>query len=205
MCRPRARPSAACCNGDGRSCKPAHRAANNAARRGSSRPGRRAKKKWGTAEVQLWQAQPHWLLYGDATQANTINRLCGGAETPGLLVTDSPYGVEYGAAWRDAVDGKVAPSNRGKVKGDDRVNWSTVFAASISRDRAAKILANCKITSDRCTSPVQLVEQTLCVLLILRAETLSETVRKYPRAFRVTVIVRLISRNRRPTPFPTTC
>ncbi|MDQ3419422.1 MAG: DNA methylase, partial [Acidobacteriota bacterium] len=51
------------------------------------------------ATGELFELGPHRLLCGDATNADDVTRLLGGA-TPLLMITDPPYGVAYDPAWR---------------------------------------------------------------------------------------------------------
>lgn len=83
-------------------------------------------EKWGVERGQLWLAGRHRLLCGDATSAEDVARLLGGAE-PRLLVTDPPYGVAYDPAWRgEALDGYHR--RQGEVENDDRVDWRDAWS-----------------------------------------------------------------------------
>ena len=99
----------------------------------------------------LFALGDHRLMCGDATKAEDVVRLLGGAE-PRLLVTDPPYGVELHMEWRDDLMAAKAPAeasymrsaydkSRGKgranagnahsqtsISGDTRADWSEVFA-----------------------------------------------------------------------------
>lgn len=70
----------------------------------------------------LWLLGEHRVLCGDATKAEDVGRLLGGAK-PHLMVTDPPYGVEYDPEWREGADLGVGKRSKGKVKNDDRVDW----------------------------------------------------------------------------------
>ena len=80
----------------------------------------------------LWLLGPHRLLCGDSTDAKAVARLVG-EHQPFQMVTDPPYGVEYDPKWRNdasmAGRGKGAPGSRatGKVKNDDRVDWTEAW------------------------------------------------------------------------------
>ena len=47
---------------------------------------------------------------------------------PHLKVTDSPYGVEYDAAWRERSGVNTAGTATGRVLNDDTADWSAVWA-----------------------------------------------------------------------------
>lgn len=73
----------------------------------------------------LWRLGSHRVLVGDATKAEDVDRLLGGAR-PVLMVTDPPYGVSYKPEWREQTDGGARAT--GKVKNDDRFDWSEAWA-----------------------------------------------------------------------------
>ena len=67
----------------------------------------------------------HRLLCGDATASADVARVLAG-ETPRLLVSDPPYGVDYTPAWRH----DVYPGQRtavGRVVNDDRADWTDAW------------------------------------------------------------------------------
>jgi DNA modification methylase len=80
----------------------------------------------------IWRLGRHRLLCGDATSAEDVGRLLGGAK-PHLLVSDPPYGCDYDPNWRNhaAINGATAGRKRGviggraigKVNNDDRADW----------------------------------------------------------------------------------
>jgi DNA modification methylase len=74
-----------------------------------------------TRSGDLWLLGTHRLLCGDATVANDVERLLGGA-VPHLMVTDPPYGVDYDPAWRNEA-GVSATARTGRVANDDRADW----------------------------------------------------------------------------------
>ncbi len=74
----------------------------------------------------LWLLGNHRLLCGDATVATDVERLLGGV-TPLLMVTDSPYGVEYDPTWRNK-SGASATKRTGKVLNDDRADWREAWS-----------------------------------------------------------------------------
>jgi DNA modification methylase len=51
-------------------------------------------EKWGTELGQLWEVGRHRLMCGDSTDPGAVEQLLAG-NTPNLMVTDPPYGVEY--------------------------------------------------------------------------------------------------------------
>lgn len=46
----------------------------------------------------VWQLGQHRLLCGDSTNSEQVSKLLAG-QTPHLMVTDPPYGVNYDANW----------------------------------------------------------------------------------------------------------
>ena len=81
-------------------------------------------------EGDVWQLGDHRLMCGDSTNSENVEILMDG-EKPNLMVTDPPYGVEYDANWRNEADranGKpYGASAVGKVKNDDRADWSEAW------------------------------------------------------------------------------
>jgi DNA modification methylase len=84
----------------------------------------------------MWVLGSHRLLCGSSTAADDVRRLLAG-ETPNLMVTDPPYGVNYDPNWRNgALDGdgnlkrKVGQGGRaiGKVENDGRADWREAWA-----------------------------------------------------------------------------
>ena len=84
-----------------------------------------------TKPGDLYVLGKHRLLCGDATNAGDVTRLLGGV-TPGLMVTDPPYGVNYDPSWRneEARKGNLGYYARrvGKVANDDRADWREAWA-----------------------------------------------------------------------------
>jgi DNA modification methylase len=87
--------------------------------------------KWGTAAGQAWQIGPHRLVCGDSTDEGLTRRLWGD-NSPEMMVTDPPYGVEYDPAWRNVVkrqDGSlVGATATGIVHNDETCDWRAVWA-----------------------------------------------------------------------------
>ena len=73
----------------------------------------------------------HRLLCGDSTSEEDVARVLDGA-TPGLMVTDPPYGVDYDPSWRRMATGKPkkTKAREGRVTNDDRADWSEAWALS---------------------------------------------------------------------------
>jgi DNA modification methylase len=73
----------------------------------------------------LWEMGGHRLLCGDATDAASVARTLI-QDTPFLMVTDPPYGVNYKPGWRNEAFGEA---NRavGVVLNDNRVDWSAAY------------------------------------------------------------------------------
>lgn len=81
----------------------------------------------------VWLLGPHRVVCGDCTQKAAVTA-CVGQETPHLMVTDPPYGVEYDANWRNDAkrpDGSqlsIGAHAVGKVKNDNRADWREAWA-----------------------------------------------------------------------------
>jgi hypothetical protein len=75
----------------------------------------------------LWLLGEHRILCGDSTNAADVARLLG-TESPHIMVTDPPYGVEYDPAWRKAAGMIVNEKKLGRVANDDRVDWRAAWA-----------------------------------------------------------------------------
>jgi DNA modification methylase len=88
----------------------------------------------------LWVLGEHRVLCGDATSAESIERLLAGRR-PKLLVTDPPYGIELDSEWRDRAGlnkhGAAEPSylkqrteghRNTSISCDTRADWSEAFA-----------------------------------------------------------------------------
>ena len=78
-----------------------------------------------TAAGDLWICGNHRVLCGDATNPKDVARLCASV-TPAIMITDPPYGVDYGPGWRERAGlGKIRQV--GTVENDDRVDWKEAF------------------------------------------------------------------------------
>lgn len=79
------------------------------------------------AETKLgdvYELNGHRVVCGDCTNPDIVST-CLINDTPILMVTDPPYGVEYDPNWR----GKAGKGQKaaGKVQNDDKVNWSLAW------------------------------------------------------------------------------
>jgi DNA modification methylase len=90
------------------------------------------KASWNTKRGQLWQLGNHRIICADSTEKKSVAQLLG-ADSPHLMVTDPPYGVNYDPAWRNekAALGLIGQKkvNRavGKVKNDHKVDWTEAW------------------------------------------------------------------------------
>lgn len=76
----------------------------------------------------VWILGSHRLVCGDATMEADVAAALNGVK-PHLMVTDPPYGVEYDPTWRDKAGvGWSMARSTGKVKNDDRSDWSEAWA-----------------------------------------------------------------------------
>jgi DNA modification methylase len=73
----------------------------------------------------LWVCDSHRILAGDATSPEAV-AILNGKESPRLLLTDPPYGVEYDPMWRQRA-GLGRAQQTGLVKNDDRVDWTEAY------------------------------------------------------------------------------
>lgn len=81
-----------------------------------------------TRAGDIWVMGDHRIICGDATDAETVKAMLAG-DTPNLMVTDPPYGVEYDPSWRETAtnsDGSrlsIGKHATGKVENDGRADW----------------------------------------------------------------------------------
>lgn len=82
-----------------------------------------------TMPGDIWHLGEHRLMCGDATAPGEVEQLLG-ADKPGLMVTDQPWGAEYDPGWRKGISVAESQFNRsiGKVSNDDRVDWREVWS-----------------------------------------------------------------------------
>lgn len=79
----------------------------------------------------LWALGDHRLLVGDSTDAADVARLLDG-ESPGIMITDPPYGVNYDSAADTNARSMLRESEgvprkkrrrQGAIVNDDRADW----------------------------------------------------------------------------------
>ncbi|MBQ9396018.1 MAG: site-specific DNA-methyltransferase [Proteobacteria bacterium] len=72
-----------------------------------------------TQPGDVWLLGEHRLICGDCTDTETVRRLFGN-DTPNLMVTDPPYGINY--------EPNETGGRTGKVLNDDRADWREAYA-----------------------------------------------------------------------------
>jgi DNA modification methylase len=73
---------------------------------------------------QIWQIGKHRLMCGDSTDGDMVAALLDG-NSPNIMVTDPPYGVDYDPLWREKLGTTV---ERGEYfEGDDVADWSAAW------------------------------------------------------------------------------
>lgn len=68
----------------------------------------------------------HRILCGDATKSGDVGRLLG-TQTPLIMVTDPPYGMDYDPSWRAKVGRDNSWKRMGKVPNDTRSDWTEAW------------------------------------------------------------------------------
>jgi hypothetical protein len=84
-----------------------------------------------TRTGDLWRLGRHYLLCGDATNKDDVERLLE-TERPHLMIVDPPYRVEYDPNWRNRADRKSGRSIGARATGrpvnDHQSDWSAAWA-----------------------------------------------------------------------------
>jgi DNA modification methylase len=75
-----------------------------------------------------WWCQREWLEPADGAEQITERRGWLGGVKPHLMITDSPYGVNYDPAWRKRAGVNLNARKLGKVANDDRADWREAWA-----------------------------------------------------------------------------
>jgi len=79
----------------------------------------------------IFRLGPHRIMCGDSTSADDVTAVLNG-NSPILMVTDPPYGVDYDPAWRAeaAERGSLhfAPRSLGKVANDTQIDWTAAYS-----------------------------------------------------------------------------
>lgn len=72
----------------------------------------------------IWILGNHRLMCGDATSAISVKNLLNG-QSPNIMITDPPYGVEYEAGWRADAKGRIKTEREqtSNLKNDNRADW----------------------------------------------------------------------------------
>jgi DNA modification methylase len=78
-----------------------------------------------SAPGDVWCLGMHRVVCGDSTDAKVVAAVMSSTK-PLLMVTDPPYGVNYDPAWRNR-RGVSRSSRLGKVRNDDRADWSAAW------------------------------------------------------------------------------
>jgi ParB-like chromosome segregation protein Spo0J len=76
---------------------------------------------------EIYELGPHRLACGDATDPVLVVELLRG-ETPAVMATDPPYGVELDHGWRDGLRQPIGSARAGQLLNDDRADWGDAFA-----------------------------------------------------------------------------
>ena len=73
------------------------------------------------------KGREHRLLCGDATAGQDVTRLLACPQSPILMLTDPPYGVDLEPEWREQAGLNPRTRQAGKVANDDRIDWSAAW------------------------------------------------------------------------------
>lgn len=84
-------------------------------------------KEWKVCPGDLFLVGPHRLLCADCEAAPAVKELLFG-ESPSLMVTDPPYGVEYNPEWRRAAGVSKNFKKMRKVANDAKADWRAAYA-----------------------------------------------------------------------------
>ena len=77
-----------------------------------------------SVEGDMWLLGDSRVICGSSTDSDVVGRLLDGC-SPGMMVTDPPYGVEYEPNWRQMLGERAM---RNDVSNDDRADWREAWA-----------------------------------------------------------------------------
>lgn len=110
----------------------------------------------------------HHLLCGDSTKSEEVKSVLSG-NSPNLMITDPPYGVEYNADWRNhalRIDGSPNDGRAiGKVENDDISSWIEAYKLSPS-----KIVYCWHASASASASAIQFAQDLLATNFEIRAQ-----------------------------------
>jgi hypothetical protein len=89
---------------------------------------------------QIWRLGDHRLMCGDSTNSDNIAQLVDGARVD-LLLTDPPYGIDYGGLLKGKGDGKGGADKNG-WKSHDAPEWDKVRPESRAFDAMLSLAEN---------------------------------------------------------------
>lgn len=87
----------------------------------------------------IWQLGRHKLICGDSTDKATVERLMDGKKAD-LLLTDPPYGIDYGGLLKGKGDGKG---------GADKNGWKSYDCPTWDKERPSKSLFDLLLLSSK--------------------------------------------------------
>ena len=79
----------------------------------------------GSEHGDVWILGDHRIICGSAEDPEDVGEVLE-KETPSLMVTDPPYGVNYDPNWRKELNG-YQHTDRVAVKNDDRADWTKAW------------------------------------------------------------------------------